>query len=220
MEKIIIVGSSGHAKVVADIVECEGRYAIAGLLDRFRQPGERAFGYPILGREEDLPRLIGRFALHGGLIAVGDNFIRATIASNVRELCPELYFVNAIHPSATVAKNVRVGAGTVVMAGAVLNPGAGVGQFCILNTKSSLDHDSVMEDFASLAPGATTGGNCRIGHGAAIGIGATLIHGIHVGEHTVVGAGATVITSLEERCLAYGTPATMIRKRNSGDQYL
>ena len=220
MEKIVVIGSSGHARVVVDIVECEGRYQIGGLLDRFREPGETAFGYPILGREEDLPLLVERHGLTGALVAIGDNFVRANVVARVHELCPALRLATAIHPHAVVARDVVIGAGTVVMAGVVIHPGAVVGRGCLLNTKASLDHDSVMDDFASLAPGVTTGGNCRIGHGAAVGIGATLIHGVQIGEHTVIGAGATVIRNIEPRCVAYGTPAAVMKKRNPGDKYL
>src|ERR1035438_3875949 len=180
MDNIVIIGSSGHANVIIDIVEQEGRYKIAGLLDRYRKVGEQTLGYLVLGQEEDLPQLTTRHTLRGAIVAVGDNFIRSRVAARARELCPDLPFVSAIHPKASVAKNVSVGEGTVIMAGVAINPCCSIGRFCILNTNSSLDHDSVMEDFSSLAPRATTGGNCLIGGYAAVGIGAVLIHGIHI----------------------------------------
>ena len=89
-----------------------------------------------------------------------------------------------------------------------------------MNTNSSLDHDSVMNDFSSLAPRAATGGNCRIGDYSAVGIGAVLVNGIQVGEHTVIGAGSTVLSNIESFKVAYGTPAKAIRERKPGDEYL
>lgn len=106
------------------------------------------------------------------------------------------------------------------MAGATVGPSCSIGRFCILNTNSSLDHDSVMEDFSALAPRVATGGNCRIGAYSAVGIGAVLIHGIHVGEHTVIGAGSTVLTNLDSFTVAYGTPARAIREREPGEAFL
>lgn len=106
------------------------------------------------------------------------------------------------------------------MAGVSINRCTSVGRFCIVNTNASLDHDTVMEDFSSLAPGATTGGNCRIGQHTAISIGAVLIHGIHIGEHSVIGAGSLVMKSIDSNIVAYGTPAKAIRQRKEGDQYL
>lgn len=217
---VIIIGSSGHAKVVIDIVQQEGRHRIVGLLDRYRTPGEQTLGYPILGMEEDLPELVKVHGLRGILIAIGDNQVRADVAARVRELCPALPFVGAVHPSATVGLGVALGAGTVVMAGAVINACAAVGQLCIINTHASLDHDSTMGDFASLAPGVVTGGNCHIGHHAAIGIGAVLLHRMTVGEHSVVGAGALVTRPVPPLVVAYGSPAKVVSSRAAGDRYL
>ena len=220
MDNIIIVGVSGHAKVIIDIVEHDGRYKIAGLLDRPRNTGKQTLGYQVLGQEEDLPELIVRHKLIGVIVAIGDNAIRSRVAAHVGELCPSLPFVSAIHPRASIARNVSVGEGTVIMAGVSVNPCCQIGRSCILNTNSSLDHDSVMEDFSSLSPHATTGANCRIGEYTAICIGSTLIHGVHIGEHTVIGAGSTVLKHVESFCVAYGTPARKVRKRNAEEKYL
>lgn len=220
MESIVLVGSSGHAKVLVDIVEKQGKYQIAGFLDRNRPVGEATLGYPVIGQEEDLPQLIQKYGLKGILVAIGDNFIRAKVATKIREISPGLAFIKAIHPSANIGKEVLIGEGTVVMAGAIINPSCSVGRFCILNTNSSLDHDCVMEDFSSLAPRVATGGNCRIGAFSAISIGATLIHRVTIGEQCVVGAGSTVLKSVEPFQVVYGTPARSIRSRKAGEKYL
>jgi sugar O-acyltransferase (sialic acid O-acetyltransferase NeuD family) len=220
MKKILIIGSSGHARVVVDIIEKEGKYQLLGILDRFRTQGEETLGYPILGTEEDLPQLIEHHSVGGILIAVGDNFTRSHIARHVNELCPSLEFITTIHPSANLGRGVSIGDGSVIMAGVSVNPCCTIGNFCILNTHSSLDHESTMEDFASLAPHAATGGNCFIGAHSAIGIGAVLIHGIRIGEHSLIGAGSTVLNPVDPYSIAYGTPAKVIRCRKAGEKYL
>jgi len=220
MDNIVIIGSSGHAKVIIDIVQQQGKYNIVGLLDRFRDVGEKTLGYPVLGKEEDLPELKKAHGLKGAIVAIGDNFVRSKVATRIKEIVPDLPFVSAIHPKASIAIDVSIGEGTVVMTGVSINTCSSVGRFCILNTNSSLDHDSILEDFASLAPGATTGGNCRVGQYSAVSIGAVLIHGIHVGEHTVIGAASLVMKSIGSFVVAYGTPARAIRNRERGDKYL
>jgi len=220
MDKIIIIGSSSHARVVIDIVEQEGRYKIAGLLDRYRKVGEQTLGYDVLGKEEDLPLLMKSHALKSIIVAIGDNFARSQVVTQTMNLCPGLLFVSAIHPKTSIARDVSIGHGTVIMAGVTVNPCSKIGRFCILNTNSSLDHDSIMDAFSSLAPGVTTGGLCKVGAYAAVSIGAILIDRACVGEHTVIGAGSTVLGNIESCKLAYGTPAIAIRKRNPGDKYL
>jgi len=220
MDKMVIIGSSGHAKVIIDIVEHEGRFKIAGLLDRYRKVGEQTLGYDVLGQEEDLPSLMKDHALKGAIVAIGDNFIRSKVVARVAEVCPGLPFVTAIHPKTSIARDVSIGDGTIIMAGVIVNPCSSIGRFCILNTNSSLDHDSIMDDFSSLAPRVTTGGNCKVGAYSAVSIGAVLLHGVCVGEHTIIGAGSTVLSNIESHKVAYGNPARVIRERNPGDEYL
>jgi sugar O-acyltransferase (sialic acid O-acetyltransferase NeuD family) len=220
MSNIVIIGSSGHAKVIIDIVQQEGKYKIVGLLDCYRKLNEQTLGYSVLGKEEDLPELINIHSITGAIVAIGDNFIRSKVVSHVREICPDLLFVSAIHPNSSIGIDVTIGEGTVIMAGVSINPCCSVGLFCILNTNSSLDHDSIMEDFSSLAPNVTTGGNCRIGEYSAIGIGTVLIHGVHIGKQSIIGAASLVMKSIESFVVAYGTPAKVIRNRHPGDKYL
>ena len=220
MDNIVIIGASGHAKVIIDIVQQEGKYIVVGLLDQGLEVGEKVLGYPVLGTEEGLPALIDSHAIKGAIVAIGDNSIRARVVSGVKAIAPELPFVCAVHPKANIGLDTSLGEGSVVMAGVAINPSSAVGRFCIVNTNASLDHDSTMEDFSSLAPGVVTGGNCRIGQYSAVGAGAVLIHGIAIGQHTVIGAGSLVMTSVEPYITAYGTPAKKIRTREEGEKYL
>jgi sugar O-acyltransferase (sialic acid O-acetyltransferase NeuD family) len=220
VENIVVVGSSGHAKVVLDILEKQGTYHIAGLIDAIMPAGERAFGYELLGAESDLPGLVDRLKLRGCLIAIGDNWRRHLVAQKLMQLAPMLDFVAAIHPSAQLGRGAMVGRGSVIMAGAAVNSDSRVGEFCIVNTHASLDHDSVMEDFSSLAPNAATGGNVHIGAYSAISMGANIIHGRRVGRHSVIGAGALVLEDLPDFTVAYGVPARVIRTRQAGDEYM
>jgi len=220
MENIILFGSSGHAKVVIDIIEKQHKYVLIGLIDSYREPGETTFGYPVLGNETDLPILIDKHNINGILIAIGDNYGRAVVAEKVRKLVPKLPFVSAIHPSAIIGCGVIVGEGTVVVAGAILNPGSEVGQHCIVNTKASLGHDAIMADFSSIAPGSTIAGDCHIGKGAAISIGAIVREKLNIGEYSIVGAGSLVLKNVESYSLVYGVPSVWARSRTPGEKYL
>ncbi|NVD99506.1 acetyltransferase [Massilia sp. BJB1822] len=220
MENIFLIGSSGHAKVLIDIVEREGRYRIAGLLDSFKTPGDSTLGYTVLGGVDDLPGLAQQYAVDGLLIAIGDNYVRVQMAERLEQLCPQLPLVTAIHPAAVIGRNVSLGSGSVVMAGAVLNPCCRVGRLCIMNTRASLDHDSVLGDGASLAPGAVTGGGALIGAETAVGAGAVVLHRVEIGAHSVIGAGAVVTRNIPAGVVAYGCPAKVVRQRERGERYL
>ena len=220
MARIFVAGCSGHARVVVDTLERAGRHSIAGIIDSFVAPGTQALGLTVLGSELDLPVLIEKHDATGTIVAIGDNFARYRVVERIRSLAPQLEFVTAIHPSAQIAKHVPIGAGTVVMAGAVINPNSSIGEHCIVNTMSSIDHDNILEDYSSVAPGAVTGGNVRIGQFSALSLQAGIVHGCRIGAHTIIGAGATVLDDIPDFCVAYGTPARIIRARCAGDRYL
>lgn len=220
MDKIVVIGSMGHAKVIIDSIEKSRVHEIAGLIDDKRAEGEKTLGYTVLGSDDDLPDLLDDAEIGGGVVAIGDNFIRAKVVNKIRELMPEFRFITVVHPDSSIARGVTIGQGTVVMAGVRINTDAAVGNFCILNTNASLDHDSRLGNYASLAPNAATGGNTIIDEGVAIGIGATVSHGVTIGQHTVVGAGAVVLSDLDEFIVAHGTPAKPVRSRKAGDPYL
>jgi len=220
MKKILIIGSSGHAKVVIDTIQHEGKYEIVGLIDKFRNIGEETLGYKVLGTEEDIPKIMKNDNINGVIIAIGDNFIRKKVVNTIQKIVPSICFVSAIHPHASIGKKVDIKGGTVVMAGAVINPNSVIKHHCIVNTNASLDHDSEMDSFASLAPNVCTGGGVRIGECSAISIGATLLHQIKIGKHTIIGASALVTKDVDSYKIAYGTPAKEIRARKEGESYL
>lgn len=220
LPKAVVLGASGHAKVVLDILSRQGLYDVVGLLDSYKLVGSECAGYRVMGRPSDLPALLAQHSSLGVVVAIGDNWSRATVAREIRQLCPNIAFLTAIHPSAQIASDVCIGAGTVIMAGVVVNPGVRIGEFCILNTRSSLDHDSTMEDYSSLGPAVTTGGGVRVGNYSNIGIGATVVQEISIGAHSVVGAGAVVLRPVPDHVVAYGTPARVVRSRTRGERYL
>ena len=178
MDNIIVIGSSGHAKVVIDIIEKQGAFRIAGLIDRFKPKGETSFKYAILGAEEDIPEIAKSLSIIGGVVAIGDNWVRSRVVATIKQLMLDFRFVSAVHPSSQIARGVSIGAGTVVMAGTVINSDSTIGEHCIINTKSSIDHDNVIGDFVTIAPNATTGGNVKIANYSVLSLGASVIHHI------------------------------------------
>ncbi|HUH46946.1 MAG TPA: acetyltransferase [Arenibacter sp.] len=220
MENVIIIGASGHAKVIVDIIEKQNQYRIQGFLDTYKNKGEKLFNYSILGTEDDLNDIAQQHGIHGCFIAIGDNYTRKIMANKISVLNPHIKFINAIHPTAIIGKKVKFGHGIAIMPGVVINSDSKIGDFCILNTNSSLGHDGIMEDYSSIASGVRTGGNLMLKECSAISIGATVIENIVIGNDTVIGAGALVNKNIPNLVVAYGVPAKIIRSRNADDKYL
>lgn len=118
----------------------------------------------------------------GSVLAIGDNAARKREAKRHRNI----RFPVLIHCKAWVAPQVKIGVGTVIMAGAVVQPGARIGRFCIINSGATVDHHCVLEDFVHIAPGAHLCGNVRIGEGALVGVGVGIEPGAVIPAWSVV----------------------------------
>ncbi len=219
-ENIVIIGGGPHAMSIIDIVEQEEKYQIAGITDTKRVKGEKLFEYPVLGTQDELDSIMNDHNVIGGIVALGDNYIREKVVQFIEENFPNFKFVKAIHPSVRVAKNATIGEGTVIMAGCIVNVDAHVGKHCIINTNTSFEHCCQMGDYSSLSAGVTTGGYFTLGKYSAIALGVTILDRVSIGENVVVGSGALVMKDIEDNVLAYGSPAKKVRKREPGERFL
>lgn len=219
-EEVLIIGSSGHAKVIINIFEEHGGHRVVGLIDDHRPVGSETLGRRVLGGFDKIPDLLKERPGCSMFIAVGDNAARKSIVAKLERISIPMKFASAIHPSAIIAKSVCLGDGVAIMAGAVINGPSRIADFCIVNTRSSVDHDCTLDEFSSLAPGVSLGGNVRVGHCSALGIGAVVKHGVTIAEHTVIGAGSVVLKDCGSRAVYFGVPARFVRHREEGERYL
>jgi sugar O-acyltransferase (sialic acid O-acetyltransferase NeuD family) len=208
-EKIFLVGANGHAKVVIDIIEKQQKYDVAFLYDTDPElEGANFFGYKVAGSEYELFDKPEYSDVRVGIATVGDNRIRAKVVDWLNERSVRL--VSAIHPSAQIGRGVEIGDGTVIMAGAVINPDTFIGNNVIINTKASVDHDCHVSDLVHIAPGATLCGGVSVGARSFICVGATILPGITIGENCTIGAGAVVTLDVPDAVTVVGVPARAI----------
>ncbi|MGA2133259.1 MAG: acetyltransferase [Bryobacteraceae bacterium] len=210
---VFVVGASGHAQVVIDIIERQQLWRIAGLIDTYKRPGSRVMGYEVLGPETRLPDLLAEDGATRAVVAIGDNRTRHQVVARIGAIAPALGFINAIHPAANIARGVEIGQGVVIMPGVTINSGTRIGDFCFVNTNASVDHDNILEPFSCIQPNAATGGNVRLGAFSVLAMGANIIQGITIGADTLIGAGSTVLSDIPDGVVAYGTPCRVIRSR-------
>ena len=204
MKNVIILGASGHAKVLAEIV-VKSNDNLIGFLD----DNEVLFNKDIYLDKRVLGNLndITKYKDNYFIIGIGNNKIRKDISLKYNDL----NWYNAIHPNAVIASDVKVGEGTVIMPGVVINPGTIIGKHSIINTSSSIDHDNVISDYVHISPGAHLAGNVSIGEGTWICMGVNVINNIKIGNNDIIGAGATVINDvLDDNKVYVGVPAKEI----------
>jgi len=204
MDKVLVYGASGHGKVIVDILEQSQSYSVISYVDDNEKiTGTDYFGYPVILGRDNL--LSGKNNCRNIIVAIGDNHIRMELSNWL--LGHNYGLVNAIHPSTCLARDVDIGVGNAIMAGAVVNSSTSIGSHVIINTNASIDHDCSIGSGVHIAPGATLCGGVVIGESTLIGAGATLIPGIKVGRNCIIGAGSTVIESVPDNAKVYGNPA-------------
>ena len=153
-------------------------------------------------------------------VAIGDNYKRKQVATDTTSRVAGAEPATLLHPASNISSSAIVGAGTLAMPGVHMGPLTRLGAGIVLNANSTVCHETVIEDFASLAPNACVAGRARIGKCSAICLSACVAEKVNVGSHTVVGAGSAVLNDLPVNSLAFGIPAKVRKARLPGDRYL
>ena len=188
---MILYGASGHGKVIIDILEANNT-PIDYIVDDNPQVNE------VLGYE--VRRNTGRY--DEAIISIGSAEIRRKIVENIDV---KKYPV-AIHPTAVVSPRAKIGEGTVVMQGAIIQTCVEIGKHCIINTGASVDHECKIGDYVHIAPRATLSGDIEVGDGTWIGVGAVVKQCIKIGRNCMIGAGATVVKDVPDGATIIGEP--------------
>lgn len=197
MNKLIIIGASGHGKVIADIALLRGYKDIA-FLDNDTSIKE-VNGYKVIGTTKD----IDKYSTCDFIVGIGNSKIREAIQSRLSNV------VTLIHPSTVISNNVSIGKGSVVMAGVVINTNVSIGEGCIINTSSSIDHDCVIEDYVHIAVGTHLAGNVHIGNHTWLGIGSVVSNNTHITNNCMIGAGSVVVKDIDISGTYFGVPAKL-----------
>ena len=207
--EVYVYGASGHGKVVADILQCCG-IRVAGFIDDVLPAGQRLLGEIAVAGSGEWLRARARDSSVAVALGIGtNNHARARVADQLSRAGIQL--VTAVHPRATVAESAEIGAGSVIMAGAVVNADVRIGEGVVINSAAVIEHDAVIEDFVFIAPHATIAGGARVGKLSLVGIGAAVLPMVIVGSETIVGAGAVVARDLPDGVVASGVPARVRR---------
>ena len=203
-DKLIIIGASGHGKVVADIAIKMNKWQSIAFLDD-DEAIKTSMGLEVIGKTADAFTYKDEADF---FVAIGSNATREKIQEKLIE--QGLNVVSLIHPSAVIGTDVEIGFGTAVMAGVVLNSSTRIGKGCIINTSASLDHDNNIEDYVHISPGVRTAGSVEIGKCTWLGIGSVVSNNVNICSGCKVGAGAVVVKDITEPGAYVGVPVRKI----------
>jgi len=192
-----LYGASGHCKVIIDIFKLIG-IDVKAIVDDHPKHAH-LYGIPIFTTRD--------FTEDDNLIiSIGNNKVRQKLSGELA-----VNFATAIHPTAIISPFSKIGKGSVVMAGTIINADTTIGDHCIINSGAIVEHDNRIANFVHISPGVSLAGNVTIGEGSHIGIGATIIQGVTVGKWATVGAGAVIIKDVPDNAVVVGNPGKVIK---------
>lgn len=203
----VIIGYSGHSYVVLDML-VSSNFKIQGYCE-VSQKLLNPYNLEYLGSERNpnVIDLIRKFAI---FLGIGDNHIRSKIFKDLQGM--GLNMPKLIHDNAYVSEMTKIGVGTVIMPGSVINSCSIIGKCVVCNSASVIEHECQIDDFVHIAPGAVLAANVRVGKRSFIGANAVVIQGINIGSDVVVGAGAVVVNDIPNGAIVYGNPARLKSK--------
>lgn len=188
---LLLIGGGGHCRAAIDVIEAEGRHAIAGIVEIDPSQAKPVLGYPILGGDGDLADLLRIHPM--ALVTIGQiKTPNARIRAFTTLRAAGAVLPTIISPLAYVSKHATVGVGSLIMHRALVNASAKVGNNVILNSFSLVEHNAHIGDNVHVSTGARINGNVVIESGCFIGSGAVVHNDVIIGSGSVIGAGLII----------------------------
>lgn len=215
IDRVVFWGATGQAKVLRDVIGSSGPRLVA-LFENSRDVSSPWPDVPLFYGTEGLTAWLAQqreLTGIGCLVAIGGNRggdrVHIQRDLQARGLPP----IIARHRTAFVAESARVGAGSQILANAVVAVDAVLGEACIVNTAATVDHECRLGNGVHVCPGAHLAGLVEVGDNVMIGTGAIVLPRIKLGADATIGAGATVTKDVAPGDCVVGVPARSIRAR-------
>ncbi|HQS67276.1 MAG TPA: acetyltransferase [Sulfuricurvum sp.] len=190
-QKIILIGGGGHCKSLIDVIEMEGSFEVAGIIDKKEMIGQTVLGYKIIGCDDDLNDLFQKYKY--AIVSVGQiksPELRIKLFNHLNSIGFETPTI--ISPRAYISKHASVDKGTVVLHDALINSEARIGKNCIINSKALIEHDCNIADHCHISTGAVINGGTTIGEGTFFGSNAATKESITIAPGAFIKAGSLI----------------------------
>lgn len=211
-DKFVVLGAGGHAKIILDILTLNQKI-ISGLTDAVMHSGDMCMGFPVLGNDDILSELYSKGTRSAaiGIGHVGNPEIRNRVYEVAKKI--GFSFPNVIHPMTYIANTVHMGEGNMFGAYCTVNPDTNIGDVCIINTGSVIEHEVIIGNGVHIAPHATVLGASHIGDNTFVGAGSVILQGVHIGDNCIIGAGSIVLKDVKDNSVIVGNPGRFVKRR-------
>ncbi|MBK5649434.1 acetyltransferase [Acinetobacter johnsonii] len=150
------------------------------------------------------------------LIAIANSQIREKLANQLVMDGLQLWTVQA--DNVVMMDNIEIDEGAALSPFVSITSNIKIGKCFHANLYSYVEHDCVIGDYVTFAPGVKCNGNIHIEDHAYIGTGAVIKQGtpdrpLVIGKGAIVGMGAVVTKSVPAGVTVVGNPARILEKK-------
>lgn len=191
MEKIIIIGCGGLAKITIDILNLKDEYKIEGMVNT-KLSDLSIGGIRVIGTDDDLLDIFKK-GTKKAVVAIGGisletNIVRGEKYKRIKDIGFET--INVIQQEAYISRTAKIGEGNIIIGDCYIGPDVTIGSGTIIHPYTSIEHDSVIGDYVQLSQGVKIAGNVKVGRFSFIGMGSNIVQGISVPEKTFIKSGS------------------------------
>ena len=213
-KNLIIIGEGGHAKVIYSEAKRIKRYKFKGFIRELKKNEkiknfDKNYHLQITKKINNLKKFVKENSF---IVAIGNNQTRKKVVLKIEKSFKKIIWETIISKNSNIAANVKIGKGSIIVAGSTVNFGTKIGNHCIINTNCSIDHENIIENFSNCSPGTVSAGNVIIQEGAFIGIGTSIKQSIIIGKKVIVGGHSYVNKNCSPNAIYYGVPIKKIIK--------
>lgn len=191
MKEIILLGGGGHCKSVIDVIEQDGEFNIAGIVDKAEFFGTDVLGYPVIGSDSDLEKLAIKYKY--ALVTIGQ-IKSSALRVKLFRLAKKSGFKlpSIVSPRAYVSKHAEIGIGVIIMHNAVVNANTSIGDNSIINSKALIEHDSRVGNHCHISTNATINGGVIVDSECFVGSGAIIRESTTINKNSFIKAGSLI----------------------------
>lgn len=203
MEKIYIIGASGFAKEVCNLLFTEKLFEVAGFIDYQPKEANLLYNgkeYPILNEEY----FLGNEEFKGANVVIGVG--SPNIIKKIFETYKDYNFPNIISKHAVVGNDVWFGKGNVITQNVIFTTNIKVGDGNIFNLATTVGHDTTINNYNVINPSVNVSGGIVIGDSNLLGVGCIILQYLTIGNDNVIGGASLVTKNVTDNKLIVGVP--------------
>lgn len=217
MQNLIITGNGSYSQMMRRYIEnTDFGNVVAYTVESAFIQSNQLDGLPVIPLED----LKERFSYDDVDLVMGIGYKRmGSIRKQIFERCSTLgyKFINYIHPTVIIEKNVSLGNGNNILEGVILEEGVVLGNANLLFGGSLIAHETQIGDYNTFSVKAVVAGCTKIGNQCFVGASATVKDHIRLKDYVLIGAGAYAYKNMEEYAVVVPVESRILTDKRSID---